>query len=290
MLRLATKIATTPVRHINYIKNPSVQIERQVIECLQREVKTSTVFVIDNISEYVDLIRPETIDIGEYFSATIPMVSTMFVEWSETIPAEYSGSVGVTTQMGCMVSSYPTEQSEAKYRICLRFFVCTRGQLTSIVGAYFVDVDDSGKIIGLHFNAGLDMFQELVGPMTCKVLYAINFANCKNVAKRDATDELGPSPKWVKRQKAPTIRYHVLEIDPSKTRSASPVNPEADGPKKSLHICRGHFVTYTAEKPLFGKYVGTFWVPAHVRGSKEYGVVEKDYSIKGPKQMEVAGA
>ncbi len=57
---------------------------------------------------------------------------------------------------------------------------------------------------------------------------------------------------------------------------------ETNGLKKALHICRGHFATYSPEHPLFGKFTGTFWKPAHVRGSQEHGIVVKDYVIKVP--------
>lgn len=49
-------------------------------------------------------------------------------------------------------------------------------------------------------------------------------------------------------------------------------------------FCRGHFSTYTEDRPLFGKVSGTFWVPSHVRGSAKQGVVVSDYNVKAPKQ------
>lgn len=47
-----------------------------------------------------------------------------------------------------------------------------------------------------------------------------------------------------------------------------------------LHLCRGHFAEYTEERKLFGKYVGRYWIPPHVRGNPELGTVEKDYEVK----------
>ena len=46
-----------------------------------------------------------------------------------------------------------------------------------------------------------------------------------------------------------------------------------------LHSCRGHFSTYTPERRLFGKHIGTFWIPPHMRGNRKVGVVEKEYEI-----------
>lgn len=60
------------------------------------------------------------------------------------------------------------------------------------------------------------------------------------------------------------------------------------GPRRSgeavmpAHMVRGHFSEYSAEKPLFGKYAGRFWIPAHVRGKREEGeeTKAKDYVVK----------
>jgi len=46
-----------------------------------------------------------------------------------------------------------------------------------------------------------------------------------------------------------------------------------------LHLVMGHFSAYTAEKPLFGKYTGTFFIPAHTRGNQEHGIIRKGYRI-----------
>lgn len=113
-------------------------------------------------------------------------------------------------------------------------------------------------------------------------IFAITFMNCKNVARRDVTETEGPSAKWIRRQKAPTIRYHVLDINPMKEVLRTEGGIETNGIKKALHICRGHFATYTEEKPLFGKKAGTFWVPAHTRGDIKHGAVIKDYRVNAP--------
>lgn len=42
--------------------------------------------------------------------------------------------------------------------------------------------------------------------------------------------------------------------------------------------------TYSEDKPLFGRSGahGNFWIPAHVRGTTERGVVVKDYAVQPP--------
>lgn len=54
---------------------------------------------------------------------------------------------------------------------------------------------------------------------------------------------------------------------------------EPTGDKLREHWCRGHFKTYTDAAPLFGKYTGTYWIPAHIRGNAVIGTVTKDYHV-----------
>lgn len=120
---------------------------------------------------------------------------------------------------------------------------------------------------------------DTIGP----VCMANTLASCKNVRlvdqERDGPPRviLGSGPK---RTIIPKITYKVLEIDPSKTPAAR--SGAHSGPSsQAFHLCRGHFANYD-EKPLFGKYRGRFWVPAHTRGSKKNGAVLKDYKIISP--------
>ena len=52
------------------------------------------------------------------------------------------------------------------------------------------------------------------------------------------------------------------------------------GLKKALHICRGHFKTYTGKAPLLGKHTGTYWWNDCVLGSEDVGVRVKDYTVR----------
>ncbi len=114
------------------------------------------------------------------------------------------------------------------------------------------------------------------------LLLAISFMHCKNVELRNEA----PPRKLMKRAAErghPLCSYKVLDIIPLKQTLHREGISEAPGIKKALHLCRGHFKTYTEEKPLLGRAVGTFFWPQHLRGGKEHGVIVKDYSI-GPKK------
>lgn len=110
----------------------------------------------------------------------------------------------------------------------------------------------------------------------------ISFTHCKNVER--VLNE--PSPKvdakHRRRHGRGLTRYYTLHIGPMKEVLRREGHADEQGLKRALHICRGHFATYSDDKPLFGKYVGTFWKPMHVRGKKEVGEVIKDYQVHPP--------
>lgn len=50
--------------------------------------------------------------------------------------------------------------------------------------------------------------------------------------------------------------------------------------REAAHMVRGHLKTYTEEAPLFGRHVGTWYWPPHVRGSETDGQIVKDYRVR----------
>lgn len=112
-------------------------------------------------------------------------------------------------------------------------------------------------------------------------LLAISFMHCKNVhaIEHDLVDAVTP-----KRERHPTrnkgLRYYTLEIDPMREVLRKEGRSDEVGLKQALHLCRGHFKDYR-QSGLFGKIKGLFWWDAHARGTRDAGVVIKDYVVKG---------
>jgi hypothetical protein len=77
----------------------------------------------------------------------------------------------------------------------------------------------------------------------------------------------------------PPMRFHTLRLHPGQTITRSDPNLELTGQRNALHICRGHFKTFTAERPLLGKHTGTFWWPQQARGSLSEGRIIKRYAV-----------
>lgn len=111
------------------------------------------------------------------------------------------------------------------------------------------------------------------------VLLALCFLNCKNVALREEQIPPRVQRKHEKRYGYPLVTYKTLHIEPMKQVLRSEGGSDEVGVAKAMHICRGHFATYSPDRPLFGKYSGTFWKAQHVRGSKTHGEVVKDYEV-----------
>jgi hypothetical protein len=116
---------------------------------------------------------------------------------------------------------------------------------------------------------------------------ATMLANCKNVV----TSSEPVPPKLVKARKRKdriaVERWYTLRIEPmqKKIRHTGIEGgdlPSADNHltyERAWHICRGHFKEFKPERPLFGRVTGRFWWPSMVRGSKEKGIVHKDYEL-----------
>ncbi len=114
------------------------------------------------------------------------------------------------------------------------------------------------------------------------ILNLLKFFACQNV--HYGTTETLQLPKLSRpssrRQKDWEFKYHVLKLKLGTKKHPRDVNINEPGFKMPLHSRRGHVKTYTADKPLFGKLVGSwYWHPSLV-GDMEVGVVDKDYAYE----------
>lgn len=108
---------------------------------------------------------------------------------------------------------------------------------------------------------------------------AISLMHCKNVSTVEHVPDAPLQKKTVKKHGVPLTRYYTLEIGGMKDVLRREGRISEVGLERALHICRGHFATYTPDRPLFGKHTGTFWVPQHLRGTETAGRVLKDYAV-----------
>jgi hypothetical protein len=116
-------------------------------------------------------------------------------------------------------------------------------------------------------------------------LLTISFLHCKNVKIKTRTPPKKLKLKHRKKKGSDLARYHVLDIEPIQRVLEKYQTGSRDDLRRALHICRGHFKTFTPDAPLFGRHTGTYWWAPHVKGAKDAGVVLKDYRVHAPSEF-----
>lgn len=153
------------------------------------------------------------------------------------------------------------------------------------------DAYDAPRLVHVYAKKQLSGEKQLCGFLYEMVLrehiilkFALALMNVKNI---EIVEPESPSvSRRGKRNRHKKDHFHTLRIRPGSQRSTRLGDTQPSGVKNSLHIARGHFKTYTADAPLFGQHVGTYWWEAQVRGSKAAGTITKDYEVYPPKEEE----
>lgn len=127
--------------------------------------------------------------------------------------------------------------------------------------------------------------EELIYNRFSIILYVLQLLNCKNIelTPHDPMDSVPSRIRrhWERKGREPLKKHYTLSVRvPGRKKKGAVAEINDHKSIRPLHTCRGHFSTYTDEGKLFGKYSGTFWVPAHVRGSVRHGEITKDYRLK----------
>ena len=267
--------------------------------------------VADNVAEYWFDVMPDEWSLGDFPNIAPPFDQT-FVEfriggvarknWDPRLPVEWGVSLAAipTSQpdiadiLPALFASMRTEASAVKWIYLATLFSHHNAKDSLVPGTgpvgchAWIPVGPSGAIPdGAELAGTFDPDRwdenEAIGGLSKLVwpaLLALTFMHCKNVQRREVVQPAFDRQLWQRKHKRPLVRYHVLDIDPMRKVLRTEGRSDEVGLKKALHICRGHFATYTDEAPLFGKVTGTFWKSQHVRGSAKNGAVVKDYRIK----------
>jgi len=141
---------------------------------------------------------------------------------------------------------------------------------------------DNARLNQMIDSTGItkELWARFVFGMTMHICcIASSFMSCKNVQLVERQSPRHERRQREREKKPPLTKYYTLNIEPMKKILRVEGKSEEVGLKKAMHICRGHFAYYTPDKPLFGKLSGRFWIPAHVRGSKDLGEIKKDYRV-----------
>jgi hypothetical protein len=104
-------------------------------------------------------------------------------------------------------------------------------------------------------------------------LFTLSLMHSRNVTTAPAT--YVPERRRRSSRQRPAIEYHTIKLPAPKSSGGS---GQITGTTK-LHTARGHFKTYTADAPLMGKHVGTYYWGWQVRGKRTNGEIISSYEV-----------
>ena len=267
---------------------------------LRHVLRSSVSVIADNVADY----RREITKAKETWSTddipcTMPPFDNMFIEWDvrmlgggkagfvifsrEVKPGDIDTLDEYFRLSKCEANLEHTKRDAKYYAVILGWMAIGRihGGMPIPLNETSMFLNQTGSIIAMFGSkAGID--DEFVFDMMHVPLLTLAFMNCKNVNRIDVSHAENPKPKVARRNRLPETKFYTLAIGPMVDVLRSEGRSEATGITKAMHICRGHFAHYTPDKPLFGRYVGTFWRPMHVRGNEAVGKIVKDYEVKTP--------
>lgn len=170
-------------------------------------------------------------------------------------------------EFAIMVTTFMYSKMRRSFQVC---------DINTTAGLILLDENYEFDCLGVDFgleqktDEEYDQFMRHLLPY----MYAVSLLNCKNVEYREVK---GRRPK--NRLGKPGVRHSEIVLPASAYSRSTPGEPGVKG-KVAFHKVRGHFATYTPEKPLFGKLVGRYWIPSHIRGDTKNGIVESAYRIE----------
>lgn len=316
---LAYRIANLEILYPEYLSK-QWKDEGQFWEAVDSErdmILSAPKFRIDNVAEYAATASFSERCLSEDVPNWMPPFSTIFFEWNhpkEIVFPDGQRKEFTDGQVGALLFSLPPavaaaefprlfRMSEARKETVARLAtISSQVLVVSIWHAYsqkpyhgrpmfmdrraFIFIDPQGKHLDSTVAATYPKEEAVEdGDATVhKTLFALGlgiaFCHCKNVTVSESIP--GNSRAWHNPKKGPVFRFNTISIDPMREVLRREGRSEETGLRRALHLCRGHFATYAEDRPMFGRpgAHGSFWIPQHVRGSADQGIVVSDYNVK----------
>jgi hypothetical protein len=283
-------------------------------------IEQAVPFVADNVADWFWHVRQGELDVSRDLPCQVPPYETTWIEWtnywdpgcdrfgmlvqvSDYGDDEDGGTAAVTSRIMGMLANKTNvigERAELTPAGPLRWLLYAMPIARSTglppvgpVKVWVAGLSSEGQVaptISGHY-CNFSIYPEGTTEEAAKAfsvmmtvgLLTLAFLNCRNVV---AAEHLPTRQerRALQRQGLPAVIFRTVNIEPMKTVLRDEGRIAEVGLRRSLHICRGHFAHYGEDKPLFGKYSGQFWRPAHVRGNAEVGMVVKDYNVRAPKE------
>lgn len=151
------------------------------------------------------------------------------------------------------------------------------------LGWFAFVVDPEGRLVPDSFY-GRCGHEETSFGLFGVVLHTCSLFACKNIRLFEKYVPKKLRKKQERKHGHGGLREYVLTITVPGKQKQYEGGSTSVGTSVPLHICRGHFKTFTDEKPLLGKHTGKYWWQPHVRGDEKNGTIKKDYRVKEAKQ------
>lgn len=245
-------------------------------------IKNSQKFHVDTVDNFSGFCKKEGgIDAWHFTDVKMPY-DICYFDWSKDNYGPF--------KYGCL--SINDKQDKSIIHIVM--FLFTKEHSMWSRGFYFYRIKLSNN---LQKNVEIDTKPTIIGSLLCETTpqynkriiqeeeisvlgmlnYVLMFLDCKNIGLKKVPPPEALNRKRKKYGKTELYTYHTLILKPiGKKQESIP----RDLWNNRIHLCRGHFKTYTKEKPLFGNITGRFWWQPIVRGKNKKGVIMKDYKIR----------
>lgn len=120
------------------------------------------------------------------------------------------------------------------------------------------------------------LYDDTTLPLVAAMFFGM--LNCKNIVTVDEQRRKNQAARLAKKTGRPCDTYKTLRIKVGGELVRFPsADPSGEHRDQALHRVRGHFKTYTQEKPLLGRFTGRYFWHPHIRGNEEFGRIHKRY-------------
>ena len=272
--------------------------DKNLMASCQQMLRDSVSFYF---GEYYDALNIEKGLIGKTVEMPPPPFPCTLIEYSmdkvgKLLPNRNSKEQTVTSSRRALLYG----ELPGQFRVVASFCYFDKGSKWVLYPLYAIDyangMHDGFSNVGCFYTdedlrKSLTMeasFKDLRDDL-CNLHVLLTMLNTRNVVTKLVVPPERLNRARIKRKQEPLDKYYILEVVKGipKTKYQGEVpwdyRPSAE---RALHMCRGHFKTYTEEAPLFGRHTGTFWWQPSIRGNAENGTIMKDYTVKQAGQEE----
>lgn len=268
----------------------------------QAALRGVPVFAADDVGRYV-MALPRGTDFTDVVASMAPPFDKFFVEFQEVpngLELHAWGALITAHERPEWVEQFEGDLGKPRWVLKLETFLeREKGKPFGPVAEHYAGLAEDGTwfrhAAGNVWWAGRPVtmtkepppeavqdWGDRIAQLLFPVLLAISFLHCKNIKIRAEAPSEKLSRKYEKKHGRRLVRYHVLDIVPMRRILEQYRSSARSGLRRALHICRGHFKTFTADAPLLGRHTGTYWWDPQARGSRSAGVVIKDYRVTQP--------